>query len=106
MKISNKHLLAAIAVFSLTTAFAVQADDTRMTPRAQANAIKHVSGNTPDLLDRSQNVLPPKLRQRRESLRKVAGTTPDLLDRSYAGIPKQKERFGKAARTFAIAPLK
>lgn len=107
MKSTNKILLAAMVVATLTFVNSTSAAEPLMSPRAKANAIKTVSGVTEDKLERG--ILPgsPKGRELAASLRKVPGTTEDRIDRSVATLSgKARELFGSGAKAFYVAPVK
>lgn len=101
----TKTLAATLIGMTLATVFAAQAGNPLASPRAKSNEIKRTTGTTPDMIDRSIQTIPPKVREQQASLRKVSGTTADVLDRSYAGIPKLREQLG-SSKVFYVAPLK
>ena len=110
-------ILAIAAAGSLVLGANAKAGDVVMPPKAQeqADSLKIVSGNTPDMVDRSIQPAPPKQAEQAASLRTVRSQGPDI-DLAHAPQPNLQPKdpnYDVALRQSAekqaemqVAPLK
>lgn len=110
-------ILAIVAAGSLAFGASAKAGDVVMSPKAQeqADSLRMVSGNTPDMLDRSIQSVPPKQAEQAASLRTVPAQGPDI-DLAHAqkpNLPAKDPNYDVALRQNAerqaevqVAPLK
>ena len=112
MKSLNQLLVAAVAVVTLSATVA-RADEPLLSPKAEDNRIKVVSGNAqndPDLLKEARTSLfSPKAQGQLKTVQMgTSKNDPDLLAgiRNSTLSPKSREQLGGRAERFEIAPLK